>query len=117
MEDPETEARRDVERIYGAAERRLGVRARLDLHVASVGVAPPIVGKNVYGEAFPHEVLPRVWVEVYPLDATDREIAEVACEELLHIKHPEKTEDEVGWMARRCAEELLGEDVLRRAGF
>ncbi|GAI52606.1 unnamed protein product, partial [marine sediment metagenome] len=54
MRGLKAEVRRDVERIFEEKSRRLGVEARLDLHVETVE-APPIVGENVYGEAFPSE--------------------------------------------------------------
>ncbi|MBA7680298.1 hypothetical protein ES703_88612 [subsurface metagenome] len=92
--------RRDVERIFGEKRRRLEVDAKLDLHVETVE-APPIVDENVYGEAFPFEKPPRVWMEVFP-EATTREITKIVCEELLHIKHPGLSEEEVGRMVPAC---------------
>ncbi|GAH90600.1 unnamed protein product, partial [marine sediment metagenome] len=87
------EIRRDVERIFEEKRHRLGVDAKLDLHVETVE-APPIVGENVYGEAFPFEKPPRVWMEVFP-EATTREITKIVCEELLHVKHPELSEEAI----------------------
>ena len=109
----EAEIRHDVERIFEEKKHRLGVEARLDLHVETVE-APPIVGENVYGEAFPAELPPRVWVEVFP-EATTQEITRTVCEELLHIKHPGLSEDEIAKMVPACARmsffDLLGSET------
>jgi len=102
----ERELRREVERIFEEKRRKLGVEARLDLHVETIE-APPVVGENVYGEAFPFERPPKVWVEVFP-EATAREIARVVCEELLHVKHPELSEEEIGRLVPGCAENERG---------
>lgn len=88
----EAEVRRDVERIFEEKRRRLGVEARLELEFLD---HTPIVGKNVYGEAFPSERPPRVHIEVFAPDARTREITEIVCEELLHVKHPELSEEEI----------------------
>lgn len=50
------------------------------------------MGENVYAEAFPLENPSRVWIEVWP-DATDKEIIEIVCHELVHIKHPGLNEE------------------------
>lgn len=101
MKELEAEVRRDVERIFEEKRHRLGVEARLDLHVETVE-APPIVGENVYGEAYPFERPPRVHIEVFAPDATTKEITKIVCEELLHIKRPELSEEEVARMVPAC---------------
>lgn len=113
----EAEVRDEVERIFGGAKRELGVEAKLDLHFIQ---RVPVVGKNVYGEAFPFEEPPRVWMEVFAPDATIEEITETIYHELIHIKYPYIGEEE----ARRYAEEICEEkfeertrDLLRRAGY
>ena len=97
----EAAVRREVERIFEEKRHKLGVEARLELgfldHV-------PIAGKYVYGEAFPHERPPRVRLEVFAPDATTAEITRTVCEELLHVKHPELSEEEVGRRVPACVE-------------
>jgi hypothetical protein len=70
----------------------LGVKATLDLNFIE---DTPLIDKSVYGEAFPFEKPPRVWLEIFALDATPQEITEIVCEELIHIKHTELTEADV----------------------
>ena len=120
MRGLEAEIRDEVERIFGEKKRRLGVDAKLDLHVETVE-APPIVGENVYGEAFPSERPPRVWLEVFAPDATTAEITRTVCEELLHVKHPGLSEGEIMRMVPACveggSEEERRRDLLKRAGY
>lgn len=81
--------KRDVERIFNEKRHWAGVNnIILQVSVATKIWGPPVVGENVYAEAFPHESPPRVWIEVWP-EATNKEIAENICHELVHIKHPE----------------------------
>jgi len=109
MRNLEAEMRKEIERIFEDEKHKLGVDARLDLHVETVK-APPIVEENVYGEAFPSERPPRVWLEVFP-EATPKEITATVHEELLHVKHPELSEEEVESLRRKVEEfkEKLGE--------
>ncbi|MBA7700238.1 hypothetical protein ES703_108948 [subsurface metagenome] len=107
MRELEAETRRDVERIFEEKRRRLGVEARLDLHVELIE-APPIVGENVYGEAFPFEKPPKVHIDVFAFDATTREITRTVCEELLHIKHPELSEEAIKRLVPACVGRLGG---------
>lgn len=104
----EAEIRHDVERIFEEKKHRLYVEARLELgfldHV-------PIVGKNVYGEAFPFEKPPRVRIEVFAPDATTQEITEIVCEELLHVKHPEFSEMKIKRLVPGCMSGRLVEHV------
>ncbi|MEM3139452.1 MAG: hypothetical protein QXU17_04565 [Archaeoglobaceae archaeon] len=93
MEELETEIKKTVRRIFKREKRRLGVEAELDLRIES-GWGPPIIGSNVYGQAFPFARPPRVWLEVYP-EASKREITMVVREELLHIKYPQLSEEEI----------------------
>ena len=39
---------------------------------------------------------------MFALDATTKEITEIVCEELLHVKHPELSEDEVARKVPAC---------------
>jgi len=50
---------------------------------------PRLLMSFVFGEAFPFEEPPRVWLEVVALDASTEELSHVICDELIHIKHPE----------------------------
>lgn len=99
MERIEAETEEEIRKIFEGKRRRLGVEARLEVgfldHV-------PIVGKNVYGEAFPFERPSRVRIEVFAPDATIKEITEIVCEELLHIKHPGISEEEIAKMVLGC---------------
>lgn len=104
-EELEAEVRREVERIFEEEKRRLGVGAVLDLHFID---RTPVVGKNVYAEAFPFEEPPRVWMEVFAPDATTEEITEIVIHELGHILCPHCTEEMV---------ERMTEDELRRRGI
>lgn len=116
----EAETEEEIRRIFEEKRRRLGVEARLDLKITT-DWGPPIIGKNVYGQAFPFERPPRVWIEVFAIDATTKEITETVCEELLHIKHPELSEEEIARMVPACVGNSLEEerrrDLLRRAGY
>ena len=51
----------------------------------------PIVDEYVYGEAFPNEN--KIWLEVVVPYASTKEITEIICHELLHIKYPELSHD------------------------
>lgn len=89
----EESLKQDVERIFNEKCRRLGfVDMVLQVDVATDIWGPPVVGENVYAEAFPFENPPRIWIEVWP-EATNREIAKIVCHELVHIKHPELGEE------------------------
>jgi hypothetical protein len=92
VERMEPKIRREVERVFESKRRKLGVEARLDLKLTRSVWGPPVVGENVYGEAFPSEKPPRVWIEIFdPEDVTNKEITKTVCEELVHVKHPELT--------------------------
>jgi len=83
------EVRERVEKIFKKKMKQLGVKAGLQLNMVRSIWGPPVVGENVYGEAFPFEKPPRVWLEVFAPDATEKEITETICHELVHIKYPE----------------------------
>ena len=83
------EVRKKVENIFKNKMRQLGVKAGLQLNMVRSIWGPPIVGENVYGEAFPFEKPPRVWLEVFVPDATEKKITKTICHELVHIKYPE----------------------------
>ncbi len=80
-EDIEQETRK----IFQKKKQLLDVEAELDLNFID---DMPMVGENIYGEAFPHEKPPRVWLEVFAPDVTKKEIVETICHELIHIKYP-----------------------------
>uniref|UniRef100_A0A7V3N6J1 M48 family peptidase n=1 Tax=candidate division CPR3 bacterium TaxID=2268181 RepID=A0A7V3N6J1_UNCC3 len=89
----EEKLKQNVERIFNEKRRWMGAdNIMLQVNVASGIWGPPVVGENVYAEAFPFENPPRVWIEVWP-DATGKEITEIVCHELAHIKHPELNEE------------------------
>lgn len=81
----------------------------------------PIVGKNVYGAAFPFEKPPRAMLDIFAPDATTREITEIVCEEILHIKRPELSEEAIKRLVPACVEggsdEEHCKDILKRAGY
>lgn len=91
-----------VERIFEEKKRKLGVDAVLELKFIW---ETPIVDKNVYAEAFPFEIPPRVWMEVFAPDATTKEITEIVCDELVHVQHPElrHEDEEFKRRVRECA--------------
>ncbi len=92
----EKEIKQKVERIFEEKRRKIGLgEVKLEVNVVDVATVggPPVVGENVYAQAFPNETPPRVWLEIWPLDATDKEITETICHELIHIKHPELGEE------------------------
>jgi hypothetical protein len=87
--------RQNVERILEEKRRKMGTdNLAFQIDVVTDGWGPPIVGENVYAEAFPLENPPRIWIQVWP-DATDKEIAKIVYHELLHIKRPELSEESV----------------------
>jgi hypothetical protein len=89
----EEKLKQDVERIFNEKCHRLSFGdIVLKVEVATDIWGPPVVGENVYAEAFPFENPPRIWIEVWP-EATNREIAKIVCHELVHIKHPELAEE------------------------
>lgn len=83
--DLEAGTERLIRRVFREKTEELGVDAVLDLRFLQDF---PVVGKYVYGEAFPFETPPKVVLEVFAPDATEQEIRSIICEELLHIKHP-----------------------------
>lgn len=93
----EEEVKRRVEQIFDEKCRWIGMdNIKLQVSIATGIWGPPVVGENVYAEAFPFETSPRVWIEVWP-DATDKEIVGIVCHELIHIKHPELGEESEGF--------------------
>lgn len=91
----EEELEGDVKQIFEDNRREMGIdKISLQVEVAMEGWGPPVVGENVYAEAFPFENPPRIWMQVWP-DATDKEIAKTVCHELIHIKRPELDEETV----------------------
>ena len=96
----EAEIKKEVKRLFEDKKRKLGVDASLDLKVTRSVWGPPVVGENVYGEAFPFEKPPRVWIEVFAPDATKKEIVKTVCHELSHIQHPELREESAEFKRR-----------------
>lgn len=47
----------------------------------------PIIGENVYAEAFPEEK--KIKLEIFAPDASKDEIEKTICHELVHIKRPD----------------------------
>ncbi|MBA7504852.1 hypothetical protein ES706_03510 [subsurface metagenome] len=90
-EEIESELRGKIERIFEEKKKKLRIDATLDLRFID---DIPIIGENVYGEAFPFERPPRIWLEVFAPDARTAEIIEHICHELIHIQHPEPGEEE-----------------------
>lgn len=80
--------RKEIEKLFEEKKRKLGVEAELELSFLE---NTPVVGYNVYGEAFPPEK--KVVLEVFAPDATTEEIEEIICHELVHLKYPELDED------------------------
>lgn len=80
----EMKVRKDVEGFFEEKKRRLGVEASLELNFLG---HTPIVGENVYGEAFPPEK--KIVLDVFAPEATDEEIIGIICHELVHLKYPE----------------------------
>ncbi|MDI6889306.1 MAG: hypothetical protein QMC78_06475 [Methanocellales archaeon] len=94
----EIEVKREIERIFEEKKKKLGVEAELDLEFLD---HPPVVDKNVYGEAFPERK--RVMLDVFAPDATTEEIEGIICEELGHIKYPELRHGPEFWKkVREC---------------
>ncbi len=84
----ELDVEREISKIFEEKKRKFGIDASLE--VGFLGHAP-IVGENVYGEAFPPEK--RVVLEVFAPDATTESITEIICHELVHVEHPELKEE------------------------
>jgi hypothetical protein len=85
-ESVEIDIMKEIDDIFENKKKEFGIEAKLDLIFLD---HPPIVGKFVYGEAFPFERPPRIRLEVVAIDATAEEITTVLCDELVHIKYPE----------------------------
>jgi len=83
----ESDIRTIIEKIFEEKQKSMGLEGvTLEL---SFPEDAPIIEKYVYGEAFPFEKPPRIMLEVVVIDATLKEIKEIVCEELVHVKHPE----------------------------
>jgi len=84
---------RAVQKIFEEKTSRFGIeKIKLDLKLTTIR-GPPVVEENAYGEAFPFEKPPRVWLEIFPLDVTTKEISKVISHELVHIKYPKLVEE------------------------
>lgn len=80
------EGRKRIEEVFDGKKAQMGVEAELELDFID---HMPGVDEPVYASAFPHEKPPRVEMDVFLPDATDHDILETVCDELLHIKHPD----------------------------
>lgn len=80
--------RSEINEIFLNRSEKLDLNPRLELEFIEEA---PIEGENVYGQAFPNEN--RVWLEVVAPDASDNEILEILCHELIHLKYPELDHD------------------------
>lgn len=91
--------RNEINEVFLNRSEKLGLNPRLELNFIDDA---PVEGENVYGEAFPNEN--RVWLEVVAPDASDNEILEILCHELIHLKHPEMNHDSKSFegMVRQC---------------
>lgn len=78
----------EINEMFSQKAKKLGLNPKLDLNFIE---DTPIIGENVFGEAFPDEN--RVWLEVVAPEASDREILKTLCHELIHIKHPDWNHD------------------------
>ncbi len=83
--DPECWAEKEIKRIFEEKQRLIGTNAKLEISFIDDA---SVIGSFVFGEAFPFENPPRVWLEVVAGDATSEELTKVICDELIHIKHP-----------------------------
>lgn len=94
----EMEIKKQVERTFERKKKKLGLEATLELDFIDDF---PVIGEYVYGEAFPKEC--RVTLDVFAPFATNKEITETVCEELMHIKHPELKHGPKFWrLVREC---------------
>lgn len=92
MSEPEKSEKR-IRHIFEEERRKRGLQVvLLELKLTRAIWGSPIVGENVYGEAFPFERPPRVWLEVFIPDASEWQIRRTIRHELNHITHPEKEE-------------------------
>ena len=82
------ELREEIIEVFNARTREMGLPADMELNIIEDA---PVDGEYVYGEAFPEEN--RIWLEVVGPDASDDEIMETICHELVHLEHPELDHD------------------------
>lgn len=96
--------RDEIFEMFDAKSREMGLVANLDLNIIEDA---PIVGEFVYGEAFPGEN--RIWLEVVGPDASDDDILETICHELLHIKYPQTNHNSEMFLFKelRCKQYLI----------
>ena len=76
----------EISRMFERKRKFVNVEAKLDVGFLD---HQPIEGESVYGEAYPFEKPPRVRIDIFPIDATKKDIEATICHELVHIKHPE----------------------------
>jgi len=87
----------EIRKIFAEKSNLLGVTVNLDIHFID---NTPIVGENIYGEAFPFETPPRVWLEVFAPDVTGEDIIEMVCHELIHVKYPHLNHEDREFLER-----------------
>ena len=78
------ELEEEIAAMFHAKTKEAGLKAYLDLTIMEDA---PIDEEFVYGEAFPDEG--RVMLDVVGPYASDEEIMETICHELVHMMHPE----------------------------
>ena len=93
------ELRRDIEDLFRKKSEKLDIRPNLDLHLIEDA---PVEEEHVYGEALPNEN--KLWLEVVAPDASDNEILEILCHELVHLKYPgwDHESDESNKKVKEC---------------
>lgn len=84
------ELRDEISQVFSRKSKKVGLRPTLDLSFIEDA---PVIGENVYGEAFPDEN--RIWLQVVAPEASDKEISEIVCHELIHLKHLDWDHDSV----------------------
>ena len=82
------ELRREIIDIFDAKSREMDLEVDIELSIIEDA---PVEREFVYGEAFPKEG--RVWLEVVGPDASNEEIMETICHELVHLMRPEWNHD------------------------
>lgn len=75
--------RRRIEKIFQEKSKKLGLKAKMELQFIEDA---PICGEYVYGEAFPNKN--KIWLEVVAPYASIKEITNILCHELIHLKFP-----------------------------
>jgi len=80
--------RKQVMKIFQKKSKKLDLNADMELHFIEDA---PIGEEYVYGEAFPDKN--KIWLEIVAPFASIKQITEIICHELIHIKFPELSHD------------------------